>query len=113
MTEVITIYQIRQAMLDRAPAVIDEILNRAISGKRNLYCNETELYKVWDAVVPMIQQVGDHRKIEAQTCADVIKALGKGQVTVDEALKLMQMLRIQSESELLPEIANKLDAMNS
>lgn len=103
--------QLRVKLLESSAQVIDEVIARGTGKPRDHRIEDKDLNRVWDAVVPILQQVGDHRKIEASSCADVIKALSAGKVSVDEALKLMTMLRTQAESEVLPALEAKLAAM--
>ena len=102
---------LRRQLLASSSQVIDEVIARGTGKPRDHRIEDKDLNRVWDAVVPILQQAGDYRKIEASSCADVIKALASGKVTVDESLKLMTMLRTQLEAEVLPALEAKLAAM--
>jgi hypothetical protein len=107
-----TLFEIKEKFVNNAITIVDLYLNRALDKRvEHRSLAEKAQDKIWDAMVPMIQQLGEARKLEAGSTAGVIDLLRSGNVTVDEALKLMTMLRTQVEADILPDLQNKLEEL--
>lgn len=61
--------------------------------------DHTELNKIVDLVKPMLRDVQSTRKIEAQTSLEVIQLLQKGAVSIEDAIKLMNLVKSKVEVE--------------
>lgn len=72
-----------------------------------------ELESVWNATIPMLQQAGDCQRLVVEQTADVIGLLKDGSVSIQDALKLMDVLDKQSTVDKVGEIHEKLQAIES
>jgi len=73
--------------------------------------NGTEQAWVMNYVEPMIKQAQQIRAIEAQNSTEIIKMLVKGKLTIEEAVQLMSLMKIQvdvKEKELRVEIQESM-----
>ena len=73
--------------------------------------NGTEQAWVMSYVEPMIKQAQQIRAIEAQNSTEIIKMLTKGRLTIEEAVQLMSLMKIQvdvKEKELRVEIQDQM-----
>jgi uncharacterized FlgJ-related protein len=73
--------------------------------------NGTEQAWVMNYVEPMIKQAQQIRAIEAQNSTEIIKMLTKGKLTIEEAIQLMSLMKIQvdvKEKELRVEIQESM-----
>jgi len=73
--------------------------------------NGTEQAWVMNYVEPMIKQAQQIRAIEAQNSTEIIKMLTKGRITIEEAIQLMSLMKIQvdvKEKELRVEIQESM-----
>jgi hypothetical protein len=61
--------------------------------------DHTELNKIVDLVKPMLKDAQSTRKIEAQTSLEVIQLLQRGDVSVEDAIKLMNLVKSKVEVE--------------
>jgi hypothetical protein len=61
--------------------------------------DHTELNKIVDLVKPMLKDAQSTRKIEAQTSLEVIQLLQRGEVSVEDAIKLMNLVKSKVEVE--------------
>ena len=68
--------------------------------------------QAFDVLGKILVETSDLQKINAGSTQQVILLLGKGKVSVDEALKLMELLRTQQEVELAPEMLKQLKKLN-
>lgn len=73
--------------------------------------NGTEQAWVMNYVEPMIKQAQQIRAIEAQNSTEIIKMLTKGKLTIEEAIQLMSLMKIQvdvKEKELRVDIQESM-----
>ncbi len=59
--------------------------------------DHTELNKIVDMVKPMLKDAQSTRKIEAQSSFQVIQLLEKGAISIEDAMKLMNLLKSKVE----------------
>jgi hypothetical protein len=58
-----------------------------------------ELNKIVDMVKPMLKDAQSTRKIEAQTSLEVVSLLRKGIISIEDAMKLMNLVKSRVEVE--------------
>ena len=66
---------------------------------------------MFDLLATMIKQAGDLVQVEAETSQDVVRLIGQGKLSLDDGLKLIEILRKSNEIEELREMTQKLDAI--
>ncbi len=96
--------ELRKIMLNSAESVVIYQCARATGDYSDVpetikRANIADVDRIYEAVLPMIQQAGDLRAIEANSAADIITAVSKGKITIQDAERLMSMLRTQSAIE--------------
>jgi hypothetical protein len=74
---------------------------------------EASQKKIWDAVIPMLQQAGDLQKVTASNHSGIIQCLKDGVISIKDAKELMGIVQMQFEMTELAELAAKLDASQS
>jgi hypothetical protein len=62
---------------------------------------------IMDLVKPLLGTAQQTKKIQAETVKDVIKQLGSGKVSLDEAKKLIELITAKAEAEMLEDIYKK------
>ena len=73
--------------------------------------NGQEQAWVMNYVEPMIKQAQQIRAIEAQNSTEIIRMLTKGRITIEEAIQLMTLMKIQvdvKEKELRVDIQEQM-----
>ena len=65
------------------------------------YFDPRHVEAVWEALVPMMQKESDARIIDAQNTSGIIKLLSEGKITIDECLKLMDILVQKGNVEMI------------
>jgi hypothetical protein len=102
---------LRQKLTDEAEFVIDQYIARAkdmsLEHKTDSINAQRE---IWTAIIPILQQAGDIKKLEAKNSADVIKLVGTGKITVAEAKDLMLLFHQQMEIEEVPKLLAAIEA---
>ena len=113
-----TAAEVRAVLLDAAADIITYKVAMA-SGQEvpdsidGRYFDKEEQQHVWAAIVPMMQQAGDLQKTQAESTQEVIKALSAGKITVNDALKLMDILDKQANIEKVNELYNMAEQLKS
>jgi len=79
-----------RAISDRANGVQNNTLNS--SGDKRAQD------KLFNAVLPILQQAGDLQKIESETVAEVIKAVAEGNMTIQDAQEMIKVIKGNSIS---------------
>ena len=101
---------LRQQLVTEAGFVITAFIKRAKDTSIENMTDAAQAQKIiWDAVIPMLQQVGDLKKLEATNSKEVIRLLGQGKITVAEAKDLMATFHQQMEIEELPKLTAALE----
>ena len=104
------IVELRKELVETTSFVVEQMVEQA---KDTKFENRTQARqaqaKIWDAVIPMMQQLGDARKLEANNAKDVLKLLGAGKITIIEAERLMSMFHTQMEIEEVPKLTALLE----
>ena len=81
----------------------EELESLGVPGDYFDYDHDT-LNNIIDLVRPLLKNVSLLRKIDAQNASDVLRLLGTGKISIDDSLKLMNLLKGKSE---IDEIALK------
>ncbi len=106
--------QLRQILLNEAEDIVKEKIAQA-KGKsgplgHTSHTNmKKEQDKIWDVLVPIIQQANDTQRVEAESTHDVIGLLKEGTVSFAEAKDLMHMLSTKSEIDDLKKLLENMD----
>ena len=103
---------LRQELLTKGITVIRQKL--AMATGENHIVNMAQLDKksfdeVWEALVPMMQSAQDTVKLQAGTTDEIIKLLGEGKISTNDALKMMDMILKKTEADELPRLLEKLE----
>jgi len=69
--------------------------------------DHTKLEQIVSMVEPLLKDAQATRKIEAQSSKDIIKLIAQGKISLDEAIKLMSLMKIKLEVDER-EIKNQL-----
>ncbi|RLI66173.1 MAG: hypothetical protein DRO88_02585 [Promethearchaeia archaeon] len=69
--------------------------------------DHTKLEQIVSMVEPLLKDAQATRKIEAQSSKDIIKLISQGKISLDEAIKLMSLMKIKLEVDER-EIKNQL-----
>jgi hypothetical protein len=114
----VTAREAREQLLQYAPELI-RMKGEAAIGKLSpdktalAHCDPKQTEMVWQAIVPMLQAQNDICKVQAQNGAEVLALIGKGAVTLQEAVFLMQVLRAESDISDVKQMAQQLDELVS
>ena len=105
--------QMIDTFLLRADDIIAEIHRRTM-GEDSLFpeANTTMLMKFFDLFTDLVRRsdyIGEVRKINAQSAADIIGLLKTGTVSIKDAKELMAIVSMKFEMEELSSLATKLD----
>jgi len=86
---------LRQYILLEGANAIRAVSDRA-KGKIKNAMDQSDIKSqdmLFNAVMPILQQAGDLRKIEVNTVKEVISAVSKGKITIIEAKELIKMIK--------------------
>ncbi len=105
--------ELRKEFLQNSSMVFDEIKARTL-GRKSPHPNADEpfLKMYWDALVPIIHAADDIQKLKATSTGDIIKLLGKGKITIQESLLLMELIKGRAEVDLAPALLAELKKIN-
>ena len=85
--------ELRGIFLSSAESVIAEIIGRASGQFRNNQIVDKDLERAWNALVPILQQANDIKRIEISSIADIVKSASEGKISIKDAKELMQLFR--------------------
>jgi len=113
--EINTPASLRQKFLDMAPTIMDKIYLAYTSPqhpRETLSAMEKQYMDyAWPTLHTIITTAGDILKIKANTAQDVVKAMGRGKITPEEAEKMLKVFETEQELGLLPDIARQLQEL--
>ncbi len=66
---------------------------------------------MWDLLKDIISKASDVDRLTAKSTSEVIHLLGKGKVSIDQAMKLMELLKVEQEIKELPRLMKQLEAL--
>ena len=109
---------LRKILLEDAADIVREKVAQAKGESGPLgYSTHTgqkkEQDKIWEVLVPIIQQAGDSQRIEAESVHDVIGLLKDGTVTFAEGKQLMDMLSTKSDIEDMKKLLEKMEVLDA
>ena len=61
--------------------------------------DHAEMDRVISIVTPLLASAQQTRKVEAQTSKDIVKLVASGKVSIDEATKLMTLIKVRLDVE--------------
>ena len=110
--------ELRKILLEESADIVREKVAQAkgISGPLGHTSHtgqKKEQEKIWEVLVPIIQQAGDAQRIEAESVHDVIGLLKDGAITFTEARQLMDMLSTKSDIEDMKELLKKMEVLSA
>jgi len=101
---------LKNKLLNNSDKVMDKLLY-LLSGKDDAVINPWEREAI-NTLYPTLHNImvntADLKKISAESTKDITGALCRGKISVDEALKLMSVLKVKSDIEDLPDMLAKL-----
>lgn len=110
MNTEITAARIRKSFLPQAEQILNQYVDLALDNSpENKTLSDKAKEKIFDALVPVIQQAGDMRAIDASNTADILALLSKGQITLAEAKDLMHIISTKFEIDDLTSLMDKLE----
>jgi len=71
-----------------------------------------EMDKIWAILTPILKDTSSREKIDATSKKDITKALAAGKIGIDDALKLMQTLKVSAETEAIKK-GKSVDALGT
>lgn len=86
---------LRQYILIEGANAIRAVSDRA-KGKVKQAMDQSDIKSqdmLFNAVIPILQQAGDLKKIEVTTVKEVVRAISKGEITIVEAKELIKMIK--------------------
>ncbi len=99
--------QARICFLENASTIIKDQLYLAK--------NDTKLSpgqrQLFDTLSKMIVAESDMEKIKTKSSADILELLGKGKVSVAQAVQLMELMKGKAEIDLSEDLMEKLDKL--
>ena len=95
------------ALLEKGETVLLSVISAAIDGKSiNPTHHPDSQNKVWEAIIPILQNTAESKKIAAKTNADVLNLVSKGDITLAEAKEMVSLLALINSPELSGEDSN-------
>ncbi len=102
--------KLRKIFLKKAPDVMERMMEDAgYHRKTSLSPAEEE---IWELVKDCIKKEQDLESIQATSTESIVALLGKGKISVNEAIQLMELLRTQQEVDLAPELLKQMKKLN-
>jgi len=99
--------ELRLALLEKGETVLLSVISAAIDGKSiNPTHHPDSQNKVWEAIIPILQNTAESKKIAAKTNADVLNLVSKGDITLAEAKEMVSLLALINSPELSGEDSN-------
>ena len=112
----VTAKEARSMLLSKCSPIINDLLLLATGesqpnhpDRKNLNVDEGARQQVLDIIAPMMVQAGDTQKIEAGTTAQIINMLSEGNITIQEAKSLMEVINVQTNIESMKELVAKMN----
>ena len=113
-----TAKQARKILLSGSQVIIEDLIRCATGEKdptdpkgKRVSVDENARAIYLDAIIPMLQQVGDTQRLRAGSTADVIKMVARGKITIAEAKELMCIMQADFEVNQLPELLEKFESL--
>lgn len=107
--------ELRAKFISMADGLLETIVATAKGDTSfgSLYHGDADnIERVWELLHTVIAGSTETRKIEAGTTREIIKGVAAGKISIDEATKLMSMLKIQTEIDEVGELVSKLEALS-
>ena len=95
-----TATEARAELMKAAPALVRHRACQALGLDSDINpgrCNQDAQQAMWDALVPMMHKAGDLVHMNAQSTKDVTAALAAGKITVQEAIQLINLVKVSAD----------------
>jgi hypothetical protein len=105
--------ELRDEFIQKAYPIIDEYINAALGTSEFKATSTDARTQVWDTIKTVILGATTLQKINAESTNNIIQMLANGDISIDQAMKLMSILEKQSNIDDLKEMKDKLDTLVS
>ena len=103
-----------QLLCDKTLQVIKYKVNRACGDwPANPAMDEKNMDDIWRAVIPMIQALSDIEVYGARNAKDVLDLLAKGDISIDDSIKLMHVMKGEQELSELPKLIELMQGLTN
>lgn len=105
--------ELKEILLDEGEEVMRAVISAAKDGNNiNPNHHPASQHKVWEALIPILQNTAEATKLKAKTNEEVLKLLALGTITVQEAKEMVSLLALingegdgPTENKIIIEIA--------
>ena len=104
-----TAQDLRDQVLSHSLKMIEKVQEVIIKGDTALDSDQKEAYDmIWPIITNIISKTEDRKTIAATNTKDIIQAVSKGNMTFEEAERMLLLLRKQQEIDELPKLLEVL-----
>ncbi len=102
---------LRKKFLDENAEYILEQYTSVLRGGEYEARNAKAMTQAVDMMLDLIMTAKDTDKIAVKTTAEVVALLGKGKISIEQALRLMELLKAEQEIHELPKLMEQLEKL--
>ena len=111
-----TAQELRNTLLENCESLVKHKICCATGEQSPLniaLVDEKAVDDIWKAIVPIIQSTSDVFIYDAKSTNDIIMLLGRGKISINDAIKLMSLLQAKQDIEELPKLVEALQTIES